>query len=162
MKNNQNNYAFIDTNNLYLAIKHLGWKIDWFKFRKYLKNRFHIQKAFIFIGKRKDYENLYLIFQKAGFEVIFKKVIEQKEKTKGNVDIDIAVWVMHYLYNEKFDKIMLITGDGDFYTLAQYLNERGKLLNIAVPNKNAYSALLRKFSRVYVSEWKKKVEHKKR
>ena len=54
---------------------------------------------------------------------------------------------------------MLITGDGDFYTLARYINDRNKLLNITVPNKNSYSALLRKFKRVYVSEWKKKIEH---
>ena len=160
MKNNQNNYAFIDTNNLYLAIKHLGWKIDWFKFRKYLKNRFHIQRAFIFIGKIEKHADLYDVLKNAGFDIIFKKVVERGGETKGNVDIDVAIWTVHYI--NEYDKAMLITGDGDFYSLADYLHERRKLLKIGVPNKDAYSALLKQFPRVYISEWKKRIEHKKR
>ena len=155
----QTNYAFIDTNNLYLTIKRLGWKIDWFKFRKYLKNRFHIKRAFIFIGERKKHKEIYDDFESAGFEVIFKKVIERGDETKGNVDIDIAIWTVHYIDN--YDKAILITGDGDFYSLADYLCERDKLFCVAAPDKFAYSALFRKFKRVYVSEWKNKIEYKK-
>jgi uncharacterized LabA/DUF88 family protein len=157
MKNNQNNYAFIDMNNLYLAIKHLGWKINWFKFRKYLKNRFHIQHAFMFIGKIEKHNDLYNVLNNAGFEIIFKKVVERGKETKGNVDIDVAIWTVHYI--NEYDKAMLITGDGDFYSLADYLHERDKLLKIGIPNRNAYSILLRKFEKVFISDWKRKLEY---
>ena len=37
MKSKENNYAFIDSQNLHLGIKGLGWILDFQKFRIYLK-----------------------------------------------------------------------------------------------------------------------------
>jgi uncharacterized LabA/DUF88 family protein len=167
MEINQKNYAFIDTNNLYLAIKRLGWKIDWFKFRKYLKDKYNIERAFIFIGKIKKYQSIYDIFRKAGFEIIFREIVVNKNigEIKGNVDAEMIMWTMHYLYDvqEHFDKAILITGDGDFACLAQYLDEKNKLLFIGIPNKNRYSSLLKTFSikkMFFISELKDKIEIK--
>lgn len=39
MKEKENNYAFIDSNNLNLAIQELGWKLDFKRFRIYLKEK---------------------------------------------------------------------------------------------------------------------------
>jgi hypothetical protein len=39
MKNNENNYAFIDSQNLNLGIRILGWKLDYARFRIYLKEK---------------------------------------------------------------------------------------------------------------------------
>ena len=49
-----NNYAFIDGQNLHLGITKLGWKIDYKKFRKYLYDKFSINKAFYFRLFRKQ------------------------------------------------------------------------------------------------------------
>ena len=38
MENKLENYAFIDSQNLYLSIKAQGWKIDFAKFRVYLRD----------------------------------------------------------------------------------------------------------------------------
>lgn len=38
----QKNYAFIDAQNLYLAIKELKWKVDYKRFRVYLKEKYKI------------------------------------------------------------------------------------------------------------------------
>jgi len=145
----QNNYAFIDSNNLYLSAKYgLQWEIDYAKLRTYLKDKYNIQRAFLFIGKIDGQEKLYNSLIKDGFEIIFKKVvIDKKGQIKGNVDAEMVMWTMHYLYNNKdpFDKAMLITGDGDFYSLADYLQKRDKLLTIGIPNKQKYSYLLRCF-----------------
>ena len=54
-----NNYAFIDSQNLYIGTKKLGWKIDYKKLRKFLKDKFFIAKAFIFIGYIYKNEKLY-------------------------------------------------------------------------------------------------------
>ncbi len=48
--NRENNYAFIDSQNLNLSILSQGWQLDFVRFRKYLEDRFRVQRAFLFIG----------------------------------------------------------------------------------------------------------------
>ena len=62
MKNKANNYAFIDSQNVNLAIREQGWILDWKKFRRYLSDRFSVKKAFIFIGYIAGNESLYKTF----------------------------------------------------------------------------------------------------
>jgi len=59
-------YAFIDSQNLNLGVKSQGWKIDWRKFRQYLKNKYNVIKAFLFIGYLPGNESLYTLMQKMG------------------------------------------------------------------------------------------------
>ncbi len=47
-----------------------------------------------------------------------------------------------------YDRAIIVSGDGDFHCLIEYLEKNKKLLNVLIPNPNKYSALLRKF-RVY-------------
>lgn len=47
MKIQQNNYAFIDAQNLYLAIAEFGWKVDYKKFRVYLKEKYGVQRVYM-------------------------------------------------------------------------------------------------------------------
>lgn len=44
------NYAFIDGTNLHLTMQHVGWALDYAKFRVYLKDKFKVTKAYYFIG----------------------------------------------------------------------------------------------------------------
>ena len=37
------NYAFIDSQNLNLSILSLGWKLDFQRFRVYLRDKYHVQ-----------------------------------------------------------------------------------------------------------------------
>lgn len=66
-----------------------------------------------------------------------------KLKIKGNVDAELVLHTM-IEYNN-YDKAIIVSGDGDFYCLAEHLAKNEKLLKIIVPNKK-YSSLLRKFS----------------
>ena len=66
------NYAFIDGNNLHLGVtKGLGWTIDYARFRIYLKEKYHVDKAFLFVGYQKDMKYLYGCLKKEGYELIF-------------------------------------------------------------------------------------------
>ncbi len=68
------NIAFIDGQNLHLGTTESGWKIDIFKFRTYLKDKYHIKKAYYFLGYTTDeQQDLYSNLQEAGFIVVFKK-----------------------------------------------------------------------------------------
>jgi len=47
-KNKQNNYAFIDGQNLNLGIQSLGWKLNYWRFRKYLSEKYSVVTAYYF------------------------------------------------------------------------------------------------------------------
>ncbi len=62
-----------------------------------------------------------------------------------------------------YDKAIIVSGDGDFHCLVEYLDQKGKLLKVMAPNKN-YSSLLRKFRQyiVHVADFKAKVGRTKK
>lgn len=144
MKKPQANYAFIDSQNLNLGVHSLGWNLDYKKFRLYLKNKYNVAEAYLFIGKTDGNQDLYTSLQQAGYTLIFKPTVayfESGKKTmKGNVDAELVLYATAKLYNN-YDKAIIVSGDGDFYCLAEYLEENTKLLRIITPNRH-YSKLL--------------------
>ncbi len=46
-----------------------------------------------------------------------------------------------------YDQAVLVTGDGDFYSLAAYLFQQGKLAAVLAPNRQFCSALLKRSAR---------------
>lgn len=142
-----NNYAFIDSQNLNLGVRSQGWILDFFRFRIYLKDKYQITKAFLFIGYVPDNSWRYTMLQQAGYVIIFKPTLAHKSGkqlvVKGNVDAELVLHTM--IEHKNYEKAMIVSGDGDFYCLVEYLHQQNKLLKIVVPNKR-YSSLLRKFS----------------
>ena len=149
MENKINNYAFIDSNNLNLAIKDCGWELDFARFYIYLKDKYNVSKTFLFIGYVAGNEALYTFLQKAGYVIIFKPTLEYKKRglrfTKGNVDAELVLHAMIEYPN--YDKAIIISGDGDFHCLIEYLEKKHKLGRVIIPNRKAYSQLLWKFKR---------------
>ena len=71
-------------------------------------------------------------------------------KKKGNVDSDIIFDIMKRIYQkESFDKIVLVSGDGDYKMLVDFLIKEGRFKKILFPNKNFASSLYKKITRVY-------------
>jgi len=138
----ENNYAFIDSQNLNLAIREQGWSLDFLKFRKYLEDKYKITKAFIFIGYIAKNQRLYTNLQKYGYILIFKPTLILPNHTvKGNVDAEL---VLHCMIEYKnYDKALIVTGDGDFFCLVEYLKSKDKLLKLLIPNVKSYSGLLK-------------------
>jgi len=76
MKNKENNYAFIDSQNVYKGTRYdLGWEIDWISFRAYLSHKYRITKAFLFIGFIPEHNNIYDDLRQTGFILKFKPVL---------------------------------------------------------------------------------------
>jgi uncharacterized LabA/DUF88 family protein len=142
------NYAFIDSQNLNLGIKSQGWKLDLRKFRQYLRNKYNVTKAFAFIGYKPGNEALYTHIQEMGFVVILKPTLELPDGTvKGNVDAELVLHTMIEFKN--FGKAIIVSGDGGFYCLVEYLAKKEKLLLVLAPNQY-YSRLLKPFSSLIV------------
>jgi len=143
MKKPQNNYAFIDSQNLNLSIRSQGWILNFRKFRQYLSRKYDVTKAFLFIGYIYENQDLYTGLQKDGFILVFKPTLTLPSgKVKGNVDAELVLYTM--IEYENYDKALVVTGDGDFYCLVDYLRKNNKLLKLMIPNKNSYSSLFRK------------------
>jgi len=146
-------YVLVDSNNLNLAIKDCGWQLDFARFYIYLKDKYRVNKAFLFIGYVPGNEALYTFFQKAGYIVVFKPTLIYQDKDgveylKGNVDAELVLHAMIEYPN--YDKAIIVSGDGDFHCLIEYLEMQGKLLYVFIPNRKKYSALLRKFRKYFI------------
>jgi uncharacterized LabA/DUF88 family protein len=161
MLKHQNNYAFIDSQNLNLSIQDAGWKLDFARFYIYLKDKYKVKKTYLFIGYVAGNEALYTFLQQAGYIVIFKPTLEYKKEgkryTKGNVDAELVLHTMIEYPN--YNKAIIVSGDGDFHCLIEYLESKDKLFKIIIPNSKEYSALLRKFHKhfVYMDNLQKKL-----
>lgn len=157
-----NNYAFIDSQNVNLAIRDQGWVLDFKRFRKYLEDKYAVSKAFLFIGYINTNQNLYTALQKDGYIIIFKPTLNLPDgKAKGNVDAELVLHTMIEYPN--YDKALIVSGDGDFYCLVDYLKRKEKLLKLIIPNRNRYSSLLRSFSNdiVFMNDLRGKLEYKR-
>lgn len=176
------NYAFIDSQNLNLGVQKIGWKMDWAKFREWLRTEYNVEQAFMFIGYMPDNESLYEQMYAHGFLVVLKPTLEikqrpasndqrstndqqstirssaqkerpgengakkteeaEKSQIKGNIDADLVLYAMKELPN--YDKAVIVSGDGDFFSLIEYLRDEKKLLKVLAPNRR-FSTLLQGF-----------------
>jgi uncharacterized LabA/DUF88 family protein len=156
-------YAFIDSQNLNLGVKSSGWTLDFAKFRLYLKNKYSVEKAYLFIGQMAGQESLYDRLQGMGYHLIFKPTtdykVDGKIVVKGNVDAELVLYAAAKVIDQ-YNKAIIVSGDGDFYCLVEYLKERNKLLHVMVPN-DKYSKLLRKYTKdiVRINQLRPKLEY---
>ncbi|MDP2586799.1 MAG: NYN domain-containing protein [Candidatus Komeilibacteria bacterium] len=161
-ENLRNNYVFIDSQNLNLSIRSLGWKLDFRRFRRYLWDKYKITKAFLFIGYVPKYQNLYDNLRQSGYILIFKPVLQdQAGNIKGNIDAELVLQAM--IEYDNFNQAIIITGDGDFYCLVRYLNRKNKLLKLLVPDAGKYSGLLKRLTPNkidFMNTLRNKIEHK--
>src|SRR3989338_6788927 len=146
----QKNYAFIDGQNLYMGTAKREvdpWKIDLARFRVYLNQKYDVSKAFYFLGYLDEsQQSLYENIQDAGFILLFREHTSlMLGKKKGNVDSDIILNVMKKLYyREPFGKIVLVSGDGDYKQLVDFLITELRLEKVLFPDGKRASSLYNK------------------
>lgn len=142
-------FAFIDSQNLNLAIREAGWTLDFRRFRVYLEERYGISKAYLFMGYVPGNESLYDYLKKQDYQIIFKPTLQNKKGAiKGNCDAELVLHCMIEYPN--FDQAIIVSGDGDFHCLIEYLEKNSKLRALVIPNRRKYSALLRRFRKHFI------------
>lgn len=116
-----------------------------------------------------EFSEMYNKIQEAGFIIVFRKhETTMKSVKKGNVDTDIVFTVMRKIAdNEVFDKIILVSGDGDYFKMVQYLVEKDKFERLLAPNEKYMSSLYKTLEPRYYAflnriEVKQKIELQKR
>lgn len=137
------NYAFIDAQNLNSGLSKLGWKIDWKRFREYLKEVAGVEVAYVFLGFMPGNQDLYLMLQRSWFVVVFKEILTMEwGEVKGNIDAELILQAM--IDYDRYDQALIVSGDGDFTCLLRYLGQNNKLLGILAPYEKGLSSLIQK------------------
>jgi len=149
------NLAFIDGQNLYMGTakrERNPWRIDLRRFRVYLEQKYGVEKAYYFLGYVQETNgDLYEEIQAAGFVLVFREHnAAMVGKKKGNVDSDIIFSVMKKLCRrEDFEKVFLVSGDGDYKMLVDFLIEEKRFGKILFPDRQFASSLYKKLGSEY-------------
>ncbi len=142
------NHAFIDGQNLFSGTAKTAkkWQIDLIKFRTYLREKYQVEQAYYFFGYIDETKrSLYEFIQTAGYIVVFRKHNElMLSHKKGNVDTDLVFSVMKGLFRNEFDKAVIVSGDGDYFRMVDFLIEENRLQKILFPNQKFASSLYKR------------------
>jgi uncharacterized LabA/DUF88 family protein len=159
-------YAFIDSQNLNLGTSkdtyknrkriYAGWKLDYQKFRLYLSDKFRVQKAFLFIGFLPSNQKLYQQLNSYGYELVFKPTVKDNQgKPKGNIDAELVLHAAAIQFPH-YEQAVIVSGDGDFYCLYEFLEKKQKIKHIIIPNRHSESSLLKRFQKYKILLFREK------
>jgi uncharacterized LabA/DUF88 family protein len=152
--------AYIDAANLYKAVQELGWELDYSRFRRWLKDKYDIQRAYFFIGLVPGNKDLYTRLQEAGFTLVYKEVsYDSTGRVKGNCDAELVLKTVVDHYEKRFDKAVIVSSDGDYAGLVKFLKDKNVLSSLISPSHKC-SYLLRKLNIpiVYLDSQRRKIE----
>lgn len=134
---------YIDGNNLYRSAKELGFEIDYKKLRGWLRQKYKANSVYLFIGLVPERVKFYEHLQSCGFILVFKQTVSIGEKIKGNCDAELVLKTVSDFYTKSFTSCILITGDGDFGCLVEFLKENKVISGVIAPDENKCSILIR-------------------
>lgn len=134
---------YIDTNNLHRSALELGFEINYKRFKNWLRQKYDNPCVYLFLGYIKANDSLYAYLKQCGFVLIFKDTFHTTSTIKGNCDAELVLNSVSDYYQSKFKKCILVTNDGDFGCLIEFLKNRNALHTVLSPNKAKCSFLIR-------------------
>ncbi len=142
--------VFIDTQNMYHSAKHVyGARLHFGKLVEEVVKGRHLVRAFAYVARSKTGEEKAFLdaLETAGIELRIKDVIEFSSGER-KADWDVGMTIDAVKFSERVDVIILITGDGDFVPLVEYLQAKGIIVEVAAFNEST-SHLLREATDEY-------------
>ena len=159
----KNSTAYIDASNLKFGIEQSGWKLDYKSFRSWLRDKFGVSRAILFMGLIPNNADLYNHLSCIGYNISFKPTITSKEgRTKGNVDGELILAIAKDFYEKNLESVVLVSGDGDYHCVVEFLKEKKIPISIVSPNKKYLSLLLKRTNVpiIILDEFKKHLSQK--
>lgn len=155
--------AYIDGANLHKGVSLSKWILDYKRFRSWIRQKFGIQRAYVFIGLIEKNRPLYTFLQNVGFSLVFKEVIfDHAGKVKGNCDADLVLRAVRDSFESHIDRAILVASDGDYASLVRFWQEKNISCTIISPAPQKKCSVLLKRTNapiVYLSEVEKKVSY---
>lgn len=129
---------FIDGANLYATSKALGFDVDYRKLLTTFQERGYLLRAYYYTALVEDQEYssirpLIDWLDYNGYRVVTKPAKEftdaaGRRKVKGNMDLELAVDALQL--SDVVDHFVIFSGDGDFRTLVEALQRRGRKVSV--------------------------------
>jgi uncharacterized LabA/DUF88 family protein len=129
---------FIDGANLYATAKALGFDIDYKRLLNLFRSQGRLLRALYYTALAEDQEYssirpLIDWLDYNGYTMVTKPTKEftdasGRRKIKGNMDIELTVDAMELA--EHLDHVVLFSGDGDFRTLVEALQQKGRRVSV--------------------------------
>jgi uncharacterized LabA/DUF88 family protein len=129
---------FIDGANLYATSKALGFDIDYRKLLSAFQKRGYLLRAYYYTALVEDQEYssirpLIDWLDYNGYKVVTKPAKEftdstGRRKIKGNMDIELTIDALELI--DVVDHYVIFSGDGDFRTLVEALQRKGRKVSI--------------------------------
>src|SRR3989344_2111680 len=142
---NKNSTAYIDASNLKFGVQQSNWELNYKAFRSWLRDKFGVSRAILFMGLIPGNAELYNYLQSIGYHISFKPTVTSKEgKTKGNVDGELILSIAKDFYENKLESVVLVAGDGDYHCIVEFLKEKNIPVSIVSPNRKYLSLLLKR------------------
>ena len=143
------NFAFIDGQNFYTSLteiekslEQLEVTLDLDELRIHLKEKHGVKTALYFIGYVPKFWRLYERLKASGYELEYKEIAVHDGEIKGNVDVNLTLHSLIRL--EEYEKAVIMTSDGDYACLVEYLADHNKLECLIACSRDGSSHLLRK------------------
>jgi len=144
-KNPNNITAYIDASNLKFGVEQSGWSLDYKSFYSWIRDKFNVSNVILFMGLVPNNFELYNSLQNIGYDISFKPTLIDKEgKTKGNVDGELILTIAKDFYENNLKGAILVSGDGDYHCIVEFLKEKNTPIKIVSPNQKYLSLLLRR------------------
>lgn len=137
--------AYIDASNLKFGVEQSGWKLDYKSFRSWLRDKFGVTRAILFMGLIPSNFEIYNFLQGIGYDISFRPTLTNKEgQTKGNVDGELILYIARDFYENNLNRAVLVAGDGDYHCIVEFLKEKNIPITIVSPNNKYLSLLLKR------------------
>jgi len=141
----KNSIAYIDASNLKFGVQQSGWQLDYKSFRSWIRDKFGVSRAILFMGLVPENFEVYNHLQSIGYDILFRPTITSKEgKTKGNVDGELILNIAKDFYEHDLKSVLLVSGDGDYHCIVEFLKEKKIPIQIVSPNRKYLSLLLKR------------------
>ncbi len=157
------NNAYIDGANLHKGVESSAWKLDYRKFRSWMRQKFGASNAHLFIGLMPKHADLYTFLQSAGYTLTFKEIVyDGTGKAKGNCDADLVLKAATDFYENPPRSVVLVSSDGDYAPLVRFWMSKKVGCTIVSPApRDKCSILLKRTGApvVYLEEMKHKLSY---
>jgi len=135
--------VFVDVQNLYYSAKNLyGKKVNFGEVLKTVVGDRKLIRAIAYVVKAQNIDEMkfFEALGNQGFEVKTKELqIFWGGHKKGDWDVGISMDAIRM--SPKLDSVVLVTGDGDFVPLVEYLRNHGQYVEAAAFGESASSLL---------------------
>ncbi len=122
--------VYIDAANIILSAQNLDFDLEMFKLVRHLKDSFRSAHIMYFTGNFRSKREEFRALERAGVEMVYKEIYNEQHKSKANCDVEISHHITSDVLLGAVDKIVLLSGDGDFACLCDFAQSKSIAIKV--------------------------------